>query len=244
MIKRSGPWFSRNLNKEVGVARWGTSGQPVLLFPTCGGDAEECERFLMIKVLTPLIEAGRIRVYSCDSVSGPIWIDDAIKPAEKARWQSRFDAFLYRELVPLIRADAGDAKAEIITAGASIGAFNAVSTLCRHPDAFKLAIGMSGSYDLSGFMDGSYTYDFHVSSPQHFVPQLPPGEQLDLLRQRMVILAVGEGRYERPQNSWKLGQALGGKGVPNRVDFWGPEHDHDWMTWREQLPQYLDHHCP
>jgi hypothetical protein len=68
--------------------------------------------------------------------------------------------------------------------------------------------------------------------------------KLDLLRQRMVILAVGEGRYERPQNSWKMGQALGGKGVPNRVDFWGPEHDHDWMTWREQLPQYLDHHCP
>ena len=33
---------------------------------------------------------------------------------------------------------------------------------------------------------------------------------------------------------------LGSKGVPNRVDPWGPEHDHDWPTWRQMLPIYLD----
>jgi esterase/lipase superfamily enzyme len=33
---------------------------------------------------------------------------------------------------------------------------------------------------------------------------------------------------------------LGSKGVPNRVDPWGPEYDHDWPTWRAMLPLYLD----
>jgi esterase/lipase superfamily enzyme len=42
------------------MARWGTFGTPVLLFPTAGGDFEEIERFLMIKVLSPLIDAGKI----------------------------------------------------------------------------------------------------------------------------------------------------------------------------------------
>jgi hypothetical protein len=28
--------------------------------------------------------------------------------------------------------------------------------------------------------------------------------------------------------------------VPNRVDNWGPQWEHDWHTWRQMLPQYLD----
>ena len=32
---------------------------------------------------------------------------------------------------------------------------------------------------------------------------------------------------------------LGSKGIPNRVDVWGPEWHHDWPTWLRMLPQYL-----
>jgi hypothetical protein len=28
--------------------------------------------------------------------------------------------------------------------------------------------------------------------------------------------------------------------VPNRVDDWGPEYDHDWPTWWQMLPEYLE----
>ena len=36
-----------------------------------------------------------------------------------------------------------------------------------------------------------------------------------------------------------MGSTLGAKGIPNRVDDWGPEWDHQWPTWRRMLPQYL-----
>ena len=40
---------------------------------------------------------------------------------------------------------------------------------------------------------------------------------------------------------WTNGaHVLGSRGVPNRVDPWGPEWHHDWPTWRRMLPQYLD----
>ena len=32
-------WKSDRLEREVTLVRWGTVGQPVLLFPTAGGDA-------------------------------------------------------------------------------------------------------------------------------------------------------------------------------------------------------------
>ena len=37
-----------------------------------------------------------------------------------------------------------------------------------------------------------------------------------------------------------MAKLLGSKGVPNRVDAWGEEYDHDWPTWREMLPHYLE----
>jgi len=39
-------WHSARLRQDIQVVRWGFAGVPVLLFPTAGGDAEECERFL------------------------------------------------------------------------------------------------------------------------------------------------------------------------------------------------------
>ena len=60
-----------------------------------------------------------------------------------------------------------------------------------------------------------------------------------LLRQRRVILASGEGAWEDIGSSWQIAGALGDKGIPNRVDNWGPQWPHEWHTWREMLPQYL-----
>lgn len=233
-------WHSQQLNQSVTIARWGTYGTPVLLFPTAGGDAEECERFLMVRVLTPLLEAGRIKLYACDSVAGRAWTSGEGSPAHRARVQNLFDSFIYQELVPAIRKDCESPDIEVITAGASIGAFNALASLCRHPDVFKTAICLSGTYDLSRWIGGEWSSDFYFASPLHFLPGLPEGEALEQLRKRFVLLATGEGQWEDPSESWRAASVLGSKGVPNRVDPWGPDYDHDWMTWRAMLPKYLE----
>lgn len=219
--------------------RWGHYGTPVLLFPTAGGDAEECERFLMIQALEPLIGAGRIKVYSVDSIAGAAWISQRHQPLHCAWLQNQFDACLYHEVVPAIRADCRASKIQIVTAGASLGAFNAVASVCRHPDVFSQAIGMSGTYDLSPWLAGQWSDDIYYSSPVHYLPGLEAGPQLDRLRTRYVLLATGEGRWENPGESWRMAHVLGIKRIPNRVDLWGPDWDHDWPTWRRMLPQYL-----
>ena len=68
--KTASRWYSERLEQEIGLVRWGHWGQPVLIFPTAGGDAEEIERMHLIGALGPLIDAGRIKVYSCDNLAG------------------------------------------------------------------------------------------------------------------------------------------------------------------------------
>ena len=142
------------------------------------------------------------------------------------------------EVVPAIHADLGGQAMDVIATGASIGAFNAVAVLCRYPDVFAAAIGMSGTYRIERFYQDAWSQDLYISAPLQFLPGLE-GPQLDRLRQRFALLAAGQGAWEDVGESWRMAEALGAKGIPNRVDPWGPEWSHDWPTWHRMLPQYL-----
>ena len=238
LVKDVVHWYSPRVEQQIQLVRWGHMGTPVMLFPTAGGDAEEVERFHLIAAIMPLIEAGRIKVYSTDSFAGQAWISNQHSAEYCSLLQNRFDALIYEEIVPAIRTDCETPDIEIIAAGASIGAFNAVASVCRHPDVFKQAIAMSGTYDLSKYLDGRFTQDFYFCSPLHFLPGLE-GPVLEKLQQRFIVMPSGEGDYEDIGESWRMANILGDKGIPNRVDSWGTEYKHDWETWREMLPKYL-----
>ena len=241
-MKATERWHSERLEQPIGLARWGHYGTPVLVFPTAGGDAEEIERMGLVGACWPLIEAGRIKVYSCDSVAGRAMVAKAGSPEYRMWLFNQFHHCVIDEIVPAIRADLGGDHTPIVTAGASIGAFNALAALCRHPDTFGAAIGMSGTYRVRRFFEGRYTQDLYFVSPLDFLPGLD-GEQLDTLRRRFVILAAGQGPWEDIGESWAAAEVLGHKGVPNRVDPWGEEWAHDWPTWHRMLPLYLDELC-
>jgi esterase/lipase superfamily enzyme len=231
-------WYSGRLQQDITVMRWGAVGTPVLVFPSAGGDAGEIERNGLVDACGPLLADGRVKLYSVDSVAGQAMVTKA-SSAEHRMWLlNQFHECVRREVLPAIHADLGGQAIDVITAGASIGAFNAVALLCRYPDVFGAAIGMSGSYRIERFYDEAWSQDLYHSAPLQFLPGLE-GPQLDRLRQRWVVLASGEGEWEDVGESWRMAEVLGAKGIPNRVDNWGPQWDHQWPTWRQMLPQYL-----
>lgn len=238
-MKTSTTWRSDRLQRDVTLVRWGTFGQPVLLFPTAGGDAEEIERMKMVDVLSPLIEAGRIKLYSCDSAAGRAMLAQEGTPQHRMWLQNMFQQYVRHEVAPAIRMDCQSDDVTIMAGGASIGAFHAVSVVCRWPNVFTHALAASGTYKLERFYKtDQITEDFVVSSPHLFVPTLG-GQHLDVLRGRFILLCSGEGRAEDIAESWTMAHILGSKRIPNRVDSWGPDWHHDWPTWRKMMPQYL-----
>jgi esterase/lipase superfamily enzyme len=238
-MKTVGKWRSERLGREVTMVRWGTFGQPVLVFPTAGGDAEEIERMHLVGAVGALIEAGKIKVYSCDSVAGKALVAREGTARHQMWLQNQFHQYVRHEVAPAVRADCNAPDVTLWAAGASIGAFHSIAMVCRFPDVFSRACAMSGTYDLRRFYEASeFSDEFWVSSPVHFVPTLD-GLHLDVLRTRMIVMPSGEGRAEDIGESWRMAKVLGAKGVPNRVDSWGKTWHHDWPTWREMLPKYL-----
>jgi esterase/lipase superfamily enzyme len=237
-------WKSPSLGgREITFVRYGISGTPLLLFPTAGGDAEEPERFHLITAIGDFLKDLRLKVYVVDSIAGQAWLKECKTLEDAAAMQNRFDRCLYREVVPAIHRDCGGDRGLIWTAGASIGAFNALAAVCRHPDVFDKAFCLSGTYNMNRFLQGRINRDYHESSPLDFVPTLE-GAHLDLLRKRFILLAHGQGEFEDPQQSWNVERVLGPKGIPNRVDAWDNTWRHDWVTWRKMLPQFLGEFLP
>lgn len=232
-------WYSPALKREMPVARFGHYGKPLLLFPTGGGDYLEHERMLMIQALTPLIEDGRIKVYTVGTVNREGWINTDAHPRHKTWLQARYAEYVDRELLPFVRWESGGTDQKFAAAGASLGAYHAVNTVSRHPERLDLAITMSGTFDLTRWIGDHRDDDWYYNHPLDFVPNLPHGDQLARLRDARFVMGVGRGRWDNPRNSFRLAEVLGRKGIWNRVELWGPDADHDWPTWRTMLPQFL-----
>jgi esterase/lipase superfamily enzyme len=203
----------------VRVSRWGHYGTPVLLLPSAGGDCEEVERFKLLDAIKPLIEHGRVKVFSVDGIVAHPWLHARAPIAECTRAQRAWETLIHDEVVPLIRRDCHSDSIEVYTAGAAFGACSALGLICHYPDVFRGAIAMSLSF----------------SMPM----QWAEGRQLTQLRQRFVEIGSGEGSFERPLYSREFAQALSARGVPNHLDMWGRRYAHGWATWREMLQKYV-----
>src|SRR5690348_14005228 len=111
-------WYSERLEQPIGLARWGHYGTPVLVFPTAGGDADEIERNGLVGACWPLIEAGRIKIYSCDSVAGRAMLQKEGSPEHRMWLLDRFHQCVVAEVVPAIRTDMGGDRTPVVAAGA------------------------------------------------------------------------------------------------------------------------------
>ena len=69
MRKETFSWYSHRIGKEMPIAVYGHYGFPLLMFPTAAADFEEYERFHLLAVMKPWIDAGKVKVYSIDSIN-------------------------------------------------------------------------------------------------------------------------------------------------------------------------------
>ena len=232
-------WHSPSLDREMGIVTYGHYGLPVLIFPTAAADFLEYERFNLIDALDEVIDSGKVKLFSINSINREGWLNRKNHPREKALWQVYYNRYITEEVVPYIW-NSCRGRVGIITAGASLGAFHCANQLFRRPDLFDGMIAMSGSYDIRGYFSGDY-YDENIyyNNPVDYLPDLG-GHYLDLLRgKRHIYVATGQGDWENPDASRRLSGMLHEKGIPHDFDLWGHEWGHDWPTWREMMRHYL-----
>jgi len=234
-------WYSARLGLEMPIVAYGDRGHPLLIYPTAQADFLENERFWLIKAIEPLIFAGRVRVFSIDSINRYAWMNKHVPAPERARRQALYSGYVEEEVVPHIRRVMDNPRARVAVTGASFGAFHAANQIFRRPDLFDTLIAMSGFYDLEPDYNHGYRgQDFYFNNPVSYLANMNDGHTMHLLRSECDLhIVTGQGAYEAPRCSRQLSDLLWSKGIPHNLDMWGHDVNHDWPWWRKMLPYYI-----
>ncbi len=235
-------------DRRLGLIRHGHYGRPVLVFPSEGGRAEDFADNGMVSAVQWLVDEGRVTFFCVDSIDQGSPSDRSVSNEERAQSQALYQAWLEQAVVPAIFEILGGHE-DIITLGASVGAYQAMQFAFQRADLAPLAIGLSGNYDVGTWAawgeraDGAY-----FTSPADYVDSLEE-EHLDWLRRRLSILLVcGQGEWETLPtgalpSTQRFAELLRGKGIAHQLDLWGDDVSHDWPWWRAQLGHHLPRFC-
>jgi esterase/lipase superfamily enzyme len=228
-------WWSPALDRDMELLVFGDKGTPVLVFPTSMGRFYQWEDFGLIAHMAPRIEAGWLQLWCVDSVDGESFYNKAASAQDRARRHLAYERYLIDEVLPAIRV--ANPVDYLILTGASFGAFHALALAARRPGIARKAVGMSGAYDASRWLDGDRDGDAYFVNPLAFLPNLNDERYLAPLRETEIVIATGR---EDPnvEESRRLAAVLQQKGVPAALHVW-EGWAHDWPYWKEMVDTYI-----
>jgi esterase/lipase superfamily enzyme len=238
MHREINSWYSPALDKEMPIVTYGNYGFALLLIPTAAADYLEYERFQMMEHMAPLINEGKVKVFSINSINTESWLNNEMEPSHKAIRHNQFNEYVFNEVIPFIK-NSTSYDTPIITSGASFGALHAMNLFLKRPDLINGVISMSGVYDLTEYTKGFYDDQVYYNSPIHYIPNLTEHYLLEQHRNGKIIIATGSGDYEDPEANRRFSGVLHSKSIPHELDIWGEDIKHDWPTWRKMLPHFV-----
>ena len=239
MHKKVSSWYSPSLGIEMPVVSYGHYGFALLLVPTAAADFLEYERFQLIDALAPLIHAGKMKVFSINSMNKESWMNNTMLPEHKAIRHNQFNEYVFNEVIPFIKNHTSE-DTPIYISGASFGALHSMNLFLKRPDLIQGVISMSGVYNLEEYTKGYFDEQVYYNSPEHYLPRLEDAWYLDKIRSSQHIhIYTGSGAYEDPEASRRFSGILHQKGIPHDLGIWGNDINHDWSTWRNMLPHIL-----
>lgn len=240
MQRELASWYSPSLGREMPIVTYGHYGFALLLVPTAAADYLEYERFQLIDTLKPWIDAGKVKVFSVNSMNTESWMNNEMQGEHKAIRHKQFNEYIYNEVIPFIR-NSTSWDTQIIVSGASFGALHSMNLFLKRPDLINGVLAMSGVYDLTEYTKGFYDEQVYYNSPMHYMPNLTDHNILEQIRRSNHIhIFSGSGAYEDPSSSGRFAKILYDKNINYELDIWGEEWPHDWNTWRNLMPHYME----
>lgn len=237
--------YSNCLGRDMEFKVYGHAGKPVLFIPCQAGRYVDFEGFHMDDIYRPWIDAGKLMVFSIDTIDGETWADKNGDCRRRIERHEQWYHYVVDELVPRIHNIAGERnwhQESILTFGCSMGAMHAANLFFRRPDLFDSVLALSGIYD-SRDSFGSYMDDLvYQNSPCDYIANMPSDHPyIGMYNNSKIFICVGQGAWEdelKVSTGW-LGHVLWQKGISASVNFWGYDVNHDWDWWYKQTLHYL-----
>ena len=100
--------YSPALGRDMECKVYGHAGRPVLFIPCQDGRFMDFEGFHMDEIWAPWIDAGKVMVFSIDTMDKESWSDQNGDPYWRIRRHEQWVHYIVDEMVPFIRAMANE----------------------------------------------------------------------------------------------------------------------------------------
>lgn len=233
--------YSRHLGRDMEFKVYGHGGKPVLVFPCQNGRFFDWEGFGMLDTLQDYLDAGRIQLFTADTIDAQTVSFREGDPYQRIRLHEAWYRYLTEELLPQIHEINGTGDA-LLSTGFSMGAYHAANVFFRRPDLFDSVIALSGIYDTQDMYGGYMDEVVYANDPCVSLSGMPEDHPyISMFNARKIILCVGQGAWEEPllAGTRRLDAVLKQKGIRAWVDYWGYDVSHDWPWWKKQIRYFL-----
>jgi len=230
-------WYSHRLGREMELLLFGSSGEPVVVFPTSMGKFYEYEDRGMVEVLRWQVENSRVMLLCVDSVDGESWYNRQAHPKDRVLRHIAYESYVLHEVLPLARMRSGHSR--VAVTGCSFGGYHCTNLALRHPDVVSHCVSMSGAFDIHQFLDGYYDENCYFNCPVDFLPNLQDPWYLDQYRNDVKwVFGAGEHDICLGDNQ-RLAGIMQAQGIPHWFNLWGLGAVHDWPLWQQMARKYL-----
>lgn len=225
MNKKNHSWKSPSLGKEMKVSVYGTSGTPVIIFPSEEGDRNEWEETGMIDSLQEQIREGYNQFFCVDSVADISLLNKESAPARRIRCQEHYEQYIIDELIPFIKKQNNNSF--LLAAGAFLGAYYSLLFALKNPGKINKVIGISGNYDIKPYLDGFYDESVYFNNPVDFLPNLSKHPLIEAIK-TIDIRLLSYANDPQQELSRRISDTLWVKNIEHNFYVWDESVSDPW----------------
>ena len=235
-------WYSDRLHREMRIKIYGRYGPAFIAFQCQNKQSDDFYNNGMIDAIYTFLEDGKMKLYCLDSndeetVSSSSWDKD-----RAAYMLEMYHQYVINEVLPFIYSKQGG-YCEPFLIGASMGGSHASNNFFRRPELFSGFLSLSGKFDIASFFEGYFNDDIYNNSPVHYLRNIDKNHPyINIYNQKRMIVVLGKGAFEYlvSDSNYELEEIAKDKGINIEFNFWDENSVHDWISWKYQLPYFLN----
>lgn len=228
-------FYTQYLGCDFEMLVFGSSGYPIVLFPTSLGRYYEMKDSGLICSAEHLIDSGKIKIYCVDGIDSRSWYNYSIHPADRVKTHIAYERTILNDVIEFAKFEC--AAKDVAVAGCSFGGYHALNLAFKHPDRVKFLLSMSGEFDIHQFIFGYYDDNCYFNNPPDYMPNLSDPWYLDRIKKMLIVLGTGNFDESLEDNK-AMSEILHSKEIPHLLDV-RPHSGHDWDSWKKMFPDYL-----
>jgi len=202
---------------------FGTSGTPVIIFPSEEGGRDEWEQAGIMSSLDEQISEGYNQFFCLESVADESLLNKNAEPKHRIGRQIQYEQYLIDEVIPFVRKTNNNPY--LIFSGAFLGAYYALLFALKYPEKVDKVIGISGTYDIKPYLDEHYDDSVYFNNPVDFIPNLNDPKILKNISE-IDIRLLSYSNDPQKEESERMSDSL-----------WLKNVDHNFYVWDEVISE-------